>query len=155
MKGYADYIMASAEEMREEFLQDALRQELDDARKHIEEHKQIAKEEETSAHVMFYLLKHSGLQELETFPYAYELDQLATQLGLSLYRTAVFLLIAGLERRCPKGVELSHIAQHVGCSADTVLEHESCFKTLCSLGLIRKVNGNAPTARARYRLFRH
>ena len=155
MKGVADYIIASVDEFTEECERDLLRKESDEIREFIQECEEIAKDDLVSVSGMLHMLKGCGLRDLETFQYAFELDEVATAWGMNIYETAILILVCGLEHRCPNGVGISHVAQYTGCDPQTVLEYSNSFKRLFRMKLITNTKGNASLTKSYYRINRN
>ena len=64
---------------------------------------------------MFYLLKRcGGVAVLERFDFRTELEEMATTMGLTVAQTATYILVAGLQRRCPCGVGPAHLSRYTG-----------------------------------------
>ena len=64
---------------------------------------------------MFYLLKgFGGIAAFERFDFRTELEEIATTMGLTIAQTATYILVAGLQRRCPCGVVPAHLARYTG-----------------------------------------
>ncbi len=134
MKGFADYL---CEEIRreerniarvtEKKKQRELREFVEQTRREIAETREwFHCEEEAERHeaetarrlepsAMFYLLKKcGGIAALERFDFRTELEEIATTMGLTVAQTATYILVAGLQRRCPCGVGPAHLARYTG-----------------------------------------
>lgn len=155
MTGLADYIIASVDEYHAELEQDILRKESDEIREFITECKQIAQDNTASSGEVFHLLKGCRLRDLETFEYAFELDEIVTAWEMNIYDTAILILVCGLERRCPNGVGISHVAQFTDAEPETVLEFAGSFSRLSRMKLITNTKGKAPLSKSNFKITRN
>lgn len=151
MKGFADYM---CEEIRrssrriEREIEEKERRELqefiDRTRREIAETEEwLRQEEEVEAaarriepSAMFYLLKgFGGIAAFERFDFRSELEETATALRLSVAQTAAYILVAGLQRRCPCGVAGAHIARYTDADRESSV-WDGTLAELKRLGLL-------------------
>lgn len=122
MKGFADYMCEEMRRMERTFECD-LKEFVEQTRREIVETEEwLRKEEEAEAEArriepsaMFYLLKRcGGIAALERFDFREELGEMAALMGLTVAQAATYILVAGLQRRCPCGVGPAHLARYTG-----------------------------------------
>ena len=129
MKGLADYLCEECRRMERSIERDYRKKEEHELQEFIEQTRReiaeteewLRQEEEAEAAVrriepsaMFYLLKRCGIASLERFDFRIELEEIATTMGLTVAQTATFILVAGLQRRCPCGVGPEHLSRYTG-----------------------------------------
>lgn len=130
MKGLADYLCEECRRMERAIERDYRKKEERELQEFIERtRREIAeteewlrqeKEAEAAARriepaAMFYLLKRcGGVAVLERFDFRTELEEMATTMGLTVAQTATYILVAGLQRRCPCGVGPAHLSRYTG-----------------------------------------
>lgn len=130
MKGLADYLCEECCRMERAIERDYRKKEERELQEFIERtRREIAeteewlrqeKEAEAAARriepaAMFYLLKRcGGVAVLERFDFRTELEEMATTMGLTVAQTATYILVAGLQRRCPCGVGPAHLSRYTG-----------------------------------------
>lgn len=147
-KGMADYLCEQSRLVEREIARDLRRKEQEELRTFIEESRREieranrwlqAQEEaeriEPSA--MFRLLKGCGSPDkLGRFEFRRELDEIASAMGLSDATTAAYVLVGGLRRKCPEGVDIAHLARYAD-SGNDVSSWSRCLAELRMFGLIR------------------
>lgn len=151
MKGLADYLCEECSRMEraiernyrkkeerklQEFIEQTRREiaETEEWLRQEEEAEVAARRIEPSA--MFYLLKRcGGIASLERFDFRIELEELATTMGLTVAQTATFILVAGLQRRCPCGVGPVHLSRYTG-EEQTSSAWKEHLSNLYRLGLL-------------------
>ncbi len=134
MKGFANYLCEEIRREERNIARDIEKRERRELQKFVEQtRREIAEtrewlrcEEETERHeaetarglepsAMFYLLKgFGGIAAFERFDFRTELEEIATTMGLTIAQTATYILVAGLQRRCPCGVGPAHLARYTG-----------------------------------------
>lgn len=130
MKGFADYLCEECRRMERAIEHDYRKKEerelqefIERTRREIAETEEwLRQEEEAEAAArriepaaMFYLLKRcGGIAALERFDFRIELEEIAVTMGLTVAQTATWILVAGLQRRCPCGVGPAHLARYTG-----------------------------------------
>lgn len=130
MKGLADYLCEECRCMERAIERDYRKKEerelqefIERTRREIAETEEwLRQEEEAEAAArriepaaMFYLLKRcGGVAVLERFDFRTELEEMATTMGLTVAQTATYILVAGLQRRCPCGVGSAHLSRYTG-----------------------------------------
>ncbi len=151
MKGLADYLCEECRRVEraiEREIEEKERRELqefiDRTRREIAETEEwLRQEEEAEAAArriepaaMFYLLKRcGGVAVLERFDFRTELEEMATTMGLTVAQTATYILVAGLQRRCPCGVGSSHLSRYTG-EEHTASAWSKILSGLYRLGLL-------------------
>lgn len=151
MKGMADYLCEECRRMERAFERDYRKKEERELQEFIEQTRReiaeteawLRQEEETEAaalrlepSAMFYLLKRcGGTRGLACFDFRPELEEMAATMGLTTIQTAAYILVAGLQRRCPEGVGAIHLARYSGREQET--RTWSCIlQELQALGLL-------------------
>lgn len=130
MKGLADYLCEECRRMERAIERDYRKKEERELREFIEQTRReiaeteewLRQEEEAEAaaqriepSAMFYLLKRcGGIAALDRFDFRAELEEIAAAMGLTVAQTATWILVAGLQRRCPSGVGPAHLARYTG-----------------------------------------
>lgn len=134
MKGFADYLCEEICREERDIARDIEKKEQRELQEFVEHmRREIAEtrewlrcEEEAERHeaetarrlepsAMFYLLKgFGGIAAFERFDSRTELEEIATTMGLTIAQTATYILVAGLQRRCPCGVGPAHLARYTG-----------------------------------------
>lgn len=130
MKGFADYLCEEIRREERNIARDIEKRERRELQKFVEQtRREIAEtrewlrcEEEAEAvtkriepAAMFYLLKgFGGITAFECFDFRTELEEIAMTMGLTIAQTATYILVAGLQRRCPCGVGPAHLARYTG-----------------------------------------
>lgn len=130
MKGMADYLCDACRRVERAIERDCRKKEGRELQKFIEQTRReiaetdewLRREEAAEAmaqriepSAMFYLLKRcGGIASLERFDFRVELAEIATTMGLTVAQTVTWILVAGLERRCPCGVGAAHLARYTG-----------------------------------------
>lgn len=151
MKGFADYMCEEIrrEERRiERDIEKKERQELQEfierTRREIAENEAWLRQEEfieekfrhITPAAMFYLLKRcGGVAALACFDFRQELKEIAAAMRLTTVQTATYILVAGLQRRCPCGVGPVHLARYTNEQQKTNAWHKT-LSELHRLGLL-------------------
>lgn len=132
MKGFADYLCEETRREERNIARDIEKRERRELQEFVEHmRREIAEtrewlrcEEEAERHeaetarrlepsAMFYLLKKcGGVAALDRFDFCTELQETAKTMGLTVTQTATYILVAGLQRRCPCGVGPAHLARY-------------------------------------------
>ncbi|WP_297807391.1 hypothetical protein [uncultured Alistipes sp.] len=134
MKGFANYLCEEIRRVERNIAHDIEKKErrelqgfVEHMRREIAETEEwLRQEEEAERHeaetarrlepsAMFYLLKEfGGITAFECFDFRTELEEIAMTMGLTVAQTATYILVAGLQRRCPCGVGPAHLARYTG-----------------------------------------
>lgn len=131
MKGMVDYVCeecrrkerAIKRDCRKKGAERELRKFIEQTRREITETEEwLRQEEEAEAALrciepsaMFYLLKRcGGIAALDRFDFRIELEDIAAVMGLTVPQAATWILVAGLQRRCPCGVGPAHLSRYTG-----------------------------------------
>lgn len=151
MKGLSDYLCEECRRMERAIERDYRKKEerefqefIEHTRREIAETEEwLRQEEEAEAaaqriepSAMFYLLKRcGGITALDRFDFRTELDEIAAVMGLTVAQTATWILVAGLQRRCPCGVGPAHLARYTSEEHTASVWKEHLFD-LYRLGLL-------------------
>lgn len=151
MKGLADYLCEECRRMERAIERDYRKKEerelqefIERTRREIAETEEwLRQEEEAEAAArriepaaMFYQLKRcGGVAVLERLDCRTELEEIATTMGLTVAQTATYILVAGLQRRCPCGVGPVHLSRYTG-EEHTASAWSKILSGLYRLGLL-------------------
>lgn len=161
MKGLADYLCEECRRMERSIERDYRKKEerelqefIEQTRREIAETEEwLQQEEEAEAaaqriepSAMFYLLKRcGGITVLDRFDFRAELEEITAAMGLTVAQTATWILVAGLQRRCPCGVGAAHLSRYTG-EKQIFSAWKELLSDLYRLGLLsiakRTDNGN-------------
>lgn len=134
MKGFADYLCEEIRRVERNIAHGIEKKERRELQKFVEQTRReivetrewLRREEEAERHeaeagrrlepsAMFYLLKgFGGIAAFERFDFRTELEEIATTMKLTVAQTATYILVVGLQRRCPCGVGPAHLARYTG-----------------------------------------
>ncbi len=135
MKGFVDYICEESRRVEQAIERDNRRKERREldafiarTRREIAETEEWIRREEEAERTrqiepsaMFHLLKNCGAPTaLGSFDFRDELAQIASAMQLTAEQAALYILIAGLQSRCPIGVGAIHLATYTGSAAWTL-----------------------------------
>lgn len=146
-KGMADYLCEQSRQIEGEITRDIRKSEHKVRQKSIKENRndieltdrRLQPHEESRGlepSAMFYLLKRcGGVAALDRFDFCTELKETAETMGLTVTQTAAYILVAGLQRRCPCGVGAAHLARYTGEEPPASAWRKS-LSTLYRLGLL-------------------
>ena len=158
MKGFADYLCEECRRMERAIERDYRKKEERDLQVFIEQTRRelaeteewLRQEEEAEAasrrlepSAMFYLLKRcGGLAALKRFDFHIELEEIAVAMGLTVAQTATWILVAGLQRRCPCGVGPAHLSRYTDeeHTSSAWKEHLSDLYRLGLLSIVKRTN---------------
>ena len=142
MKGMADYVCEACRRMDRDYRrkeQRELQKFIEQTRREIAENEAWLRQEEfieEKPAAMFYLLKRcGGVAALACFDFRQELKEIAAAMRLTTVQTATYILVAGLQRRCPYGVGPVHLARYTNEQQKTNVWHKT-LSELHRLGLL-------------------